>query len=257
MINVKDNLTGKRFGRLIVLKQIEDYVSPKGDRKARWLCKCDCGNFHKATSVSLKKGYTKSCGCYRKENTGKMNNKRLKKYNTYIISDDGKYYTGYDENGNSFMFSSYHYNDIKDIYWSYQYKKKGYFSGRVGHKKIELQRYIMSLIQPIPDGYIVDHIDIGDCNTPHNLGDCRDENLRLVTMSQNNANQNVKSNSKLGVKGVYYFDARNKYVARITHNYVKYHLGCYDTLKEAADAYDKAALHFFGEYARLNNYKED
>ena len=45
MVKVRDNLTGKRFGRLVVLKQAEDYVNPNtGVRTARWLCQCDCGS---------------------------------------------------------------------------------------------------------------------------------------------------------------------------------------------------------------------
>lgn len=39
MVKVRNNLTGKRFGRLVVLKQAEDYVNPNtGVRTARWLC---------------------------------------------------------------------------------------------------------------------------------------------------------------------------------------------------------------------------
>lgn len=37
MVNSRDNLTGKRFGSLTVIKQIEDYVSPSGRHRGRWL----------------------------------------------------------------------------------------------------------------------------------------------------------------------------------------------------------------------------
>jgi hypothetical protein len=33
-------------------------------------------------------------------------------------------------------------------------------------------------------------------------------------------------------------------------------LGSYHTIKEAADAYDSAAIKYFGEFAWLNNYNE-
>lgn len=57
------DLTGHRFGRLTVLK-----ILPKdGLTKRRWVCKCDCGNTHITYSIYLTKGWTKSCGCYRKE----------------------------------------------------------------------------------------------------------------------------------------------------------------------------------------------
>ena len=38
MMKVKDDLTKRKFGKLTVLKQVEDYVSPNGVHISRWLC---------------------------------------------------------------------------------------------------------------------------------------------------------------------------------------------------------------------------
>lgn len=57
------DLTGQRFGRLVV---IEKSVSGQG-RHVRWLCQCDCGNTTIVDGGNLKAGRTKSCGCYVKE----------------------------------------------------------------------------------------------------------------------------------------------------------------------------------------------
>lgn len=35
MVNVKDDLTGRQFGRLTVLSQAEDYIDSKGKHYAR------------------------------------------------------------------------------------------------------------------------------------------------------------------------------------------------------------------------------
>lgn len=43
MVKVRKDLTGMRVNSLVVLKQVEDYVSPSGKKIARWLCQCDCG----------------------------------------------------------------------------------------------------------------------------------------------------------------------------------------------------------------------
>lgn len=59
----KIDLTGKRFGRLIVIGEAE---SIKGGQ-ARWLCLCDCGNISTVVSHSLRCGETRSCGCYGKK----------------------------------------------------------------------------------------------------------------------------------------------------------------------------------------------
>lgn len=61
-----EDLTGQRFGKLVVKERAEDYVSPKGARSARWLCVCDCGNETVVLGSSLKAGKTHSCGCLRK-----------------------------------------------------------------------------------------------------------------------------------------------------------------------------------------------
>lgn len=57
------DLTGKKFGKLLVVARIEDYVSPKGRHKSRWECQCDCGNTTQATGDNLRSGNTTSCGC--------------------------------------------------------------------------------------------------------------------------------------------------------------------------------------------------
>ena len=56
------NLTGKRFGRLIALRIVRS--APNG---CVWLCRCDCGKEHEATSGCLSQGSVSSCGCFRKE----------------------------------------------------------------------------------------------------------------------------------------------------------------------------------------------
>lgn len=53
-----ENLTGKRFGRLTVVRRVED---PRGNY---WLCRCKCGGVkHVTRSDALKSGMIKSCGC--------------------------------------------------------------------------------------------------------------------------------------------------------------------------------------------------
>lgn len=64
---VSEDLTGKRFGRLTVIKKSSYKMRKDGKRRSMWLCKCDCGNEIEEDSYSLKSGNTKSCGCLRKE----------------------------------------------------------------------------------------------------------------------------------------------------------------------------------------------
>ena len=60
------DLTGQRFGRLVVLwKQGLD----KSKRNTLWFCRCDCGKEKAVSFGALKSGATQSCGCIQKERT--------------------------------------------------------------------------------------------------------------------------------------------------------------------------------------------
>lgn len=61
------DLTGQKFGRLTVIKRVEN----NKQNGLMWLCKCECGNICVITSNHLKNGHTKSCGCLQKEKTTK------------------------------------------------------------------------------------------------------------------------------------------------------------------------------------------
>lgn len=56
------DLTGRRFGRLVVVRQIGTKHG-----HSHWLCQCDCGATSKAISSNLGRGSTRSCGCLRSE----------------------------------------------------------------------------------------------------------------------------------------------------------------------------------------------
>lgn len=61
------NLVGKRFGRLLVIKDAGTRHRQKNHSESMWLCKCDCGNSKIITGSNLKTGDSTSCGCYNKE----------------------------------------------------------------------------------------------------------------------------------------------------------------------------------------------
>ena len=77
----KADLTGKRFGRLLVLYESEPYITKKGNKLTVWHWKCDCGKEKDIRAANLSKG-TKSCGCLANE----LASARRKKDNTYDLS---------------------------------------------------------------------------------------------------------------------------------------------------------------------------
>lgn len=61
MVKVKEDLTGRKFGKLVVLERIEDYQEPNGRSRDQWLCRCECGNLTRRTAKSLKQSKNPSC----------------------------------------------------------------------------------------------------------------------------------------------------------------------------------------------------
>lgn len=58
-----EDLSGKRFQNLEVLKQADDYVGPSGRHERMWQCKCLlCGDVIVTRERNLKSGHVKSCG---------------------------------------------------------------------------------------------------------------------------------------------------------------------------------------------------
>jgi hypothetical protein len=68
-MNKPKNMIGEHYGRLEVISLCNETTT--GGRRL-WLCKCECGNFTKATRSHLINGGAKSCGCMRKECSEKL-----------------------------------------------------------------------------------------------------------------------------------------------------------------------------------------
>lgn len=80
----------------------------------------------------------------------------------------------------------------------------------------------------------------------------RRENLRPATRTQNNANQRLRRDSSSGFKGVTWHKRADRWEAQIKSGRRKIYLGLFDSIEEAAHAYDVAARELFGEFAHLN-----
>ena len=76
MSKFKD-LTGQRFGKLMVVSRATNYIKPNGNKIIQWRCVCDCGNEVVVRGEYLKSGHTKSCGCLTSENLVGMKFGRL------------------------------------------------------------------------------------------------------------------------------------------------------------------------------------
>ena len=107
--------------------------------------------------------------------------------------------------------------------------------------QISLHRILMNP----PPNLQVDHIN-GDTL------DNRRKNLRVVTLRENVINQKLHKNNTSGYKGVSWDKKLEKWETSINPNGKKIRVGFFNSLLEAVEAYNKSAIKYFGEYARLN-----
>jgi len=108
---------------------------------------------------------------------------------------------------------------------------------RVGN--IDMHRVILGLQR----GERCDHKDGNGLNNQRS-------NLRRCDYVQNNGNMALHKNNASGYKGVRF--RSGKWEAQISRGDRMFYLGRFVSPKDAARAYDAAALAYFGEFARTN-----
>lgn len=145
--------------------------------------------------------------------------------------------------GHEIFIDDEDYESLSKMSWSLN--NRGYaFSGKDG-KPIAIHRLLMNAEK----GVQVDHIDGDKLNN-------QKHNLRLTNNKLNNAYRPPSKVNRLGLKGVTEIKGRpglkKKFRARIHANGKEQSLGVYVTAKEAALAYNEAALKEYGEFAWLN-----
>jgi len=138
--------------------------------------------------------------------------------------------------------------------WYYVFKKRsrnGYavrdFSRNIeiikefGVSHVTMHRFI---IKPSRNK-LVDHVN-GDGL------DNRKSNLRECTHTQNNGNFLLGSRNRSGYKGVSWHKTTKKWRASLMTKEKQIYLGLFINPKDAAAAYNREAIKYFGDFARIN-----
>lgn len=148
MSDIRTNdLTGQRFGKLIVIEMLAS--NNLGKRTCR--CKCDCGNEVIVVGASLTSGHTQSCGCL--NSYGNMRiaqilmNKNIEYKQEYTIHLGDEYYR--------FDFYLPQYNLMIE-YDGEQHFKLVHFAGKDIEKNIEITKRTQEH-DKIKDAYCAEH----------------------------------------------------------------------------------------------------
>lgn len=154
----------------------------------------------------------------------------------YIEHEDG-YCRYHCSNGRSFLFDKEDLPFFQSTVCTVD--SRGYVTA---NRKKDL---ITHLLLGVGNESVVDHIN-------GNPFDNRRSNLRIATNVQNHWNYRLSKRNTTGYKGIYKDRRKEKYHARICENGRRHYLGVYDSIEDAAKAYDEAARRYFGEFATLN-----
>lgn len=238
MIKVKEDLSGKKFGKLTVIKQVEDHVSPSGVRYPMWLCECNCklNNQVIVSGQNLKSGKTKSCGCLNPIKAIMMN----RKYNKYDITshDFGILWTL--NTNEEVYFDLEDADSILNHYWNTE--SSGYPYTMVDGKPVRMHVFLNRKWH--------DHHN-------KNKMDNRKENLIYCTHQENIRNSSISKNNKSGITGVYFSKDKNKWIAQITINGKTKSLGSYSNKTDAIRSRLIEEKIQFGEFAPQRHLFEE
>lgn len=228
------DLTGKKFDRLTVLQQAEDYIDPNGNRRARWLCECNCSEHNQVVVLgqSLTDGSTRSCGCLHKEmaiQNGKARSKKTDKYN--LNEEYGILWTS---NTNKEVYFDLE-NADKILEHSWYEDPYGYAASRINGELMRMHIFL---------GYKWhDHIN-------RNKKDNRIENFRPCTPQENTRNHSKRLDNTSGITGVDWNKNKQKWRVRIYNDQKREVLiGYFDNLEEAKIARLQAEAEYYGKFA--------
>ena len=136
--------------------------------------------------------------------------------------------------------------------WKWYYhknKRTGYAESNEvidGHSRTIKMHRLVAICKGLKiDGKQVDHFDTNGLNNQRT-------NVRLATNLQNSRNQRRAKNNTSGYKGVYWNRTHGKWQVSISVSGHRTHLGLFDDLVKAAQAYNVAATKYFVEFAYLN-----
>lgn len=123
------------------------------------------------------------------------------------------------------------------------YARRATTVGGKGGRKVVI--YMHREVVGAPRGTVVDHVN-------HDKLDNRRANLRVCTHKENCRRQRPQQGKTSAFRGVHLCAQTGRWRAVIVVDGARVHLGRFDNPREAAVAYDAAALKYFGDFAHLN-----
>lgn len=250
----RGNIIGKSIRGVDVLSLDEEALCRDEERvlrgeikkaRKRYICRCHyCGSITSIADSELRRAQRRKtnsddigCGCRIKEHISRSR----RKTNQYKYCQAEDCYIGVDCNGNEFKISPCSYDVVRKYSWVLDGR---YFRTKIPEMKrtILLHRYVMfgdDIDQHSKE--MIDHIN-GD------RYDCRLQNLRVCTRSQNMMNRKRSCNNTSGVVGVRWNSVSHKWRAELAKECKRVYCAEFDNFDDAVRARHDAEILYFGEY---------
>lgn len=226
-LNKKD-YTGQRFGRLVAVKEVDPYISPKGVKTRRYLCRCDCGNEVTVlvNALTARQNPTRSCGCVRSEKTRA---------------------SAYDMTGQ--RFGRLLVLGPVDLPFPQQNGNRLGWRCRCdcGNEIISTRKNLLSG-KVLSCGCLLKEVSAADVNS-------RVKHQDGTQLTAIRPDRPANKNSKSGVKGVYWSDREGRWIAKIGFQNQTITIGRFSNLDDAISARRDAEEKYFAPM--LKDYKEE
>ncbi len=227
-MNLKVDLTGRKFGRLTVIS----FAGQARNYKSKWFCICECDGAKIVAGHNLKSGNTSSCGCvFGVKISHPPTQDQIKALFDY---DPESGILTWLRGGNGVSVGNVAGHDAR-----------GYVELSLGGKKYPAHNIIWLWMKGEFPERELDH---------ENLirSDNRFSNLRPATRPQNSGNVGMRSHNTSGFKGVTWNQSSRSWIAQMGQLGKRIYLGSFADKEDAARAYDRAAVEYFGDFARIN-----
>lgn len=213
-----NDLTGKRFGRLLVAERSENR-----NGKVSWKCFCDCSNIKIVTSNMLVSRHTRSCGCLHREELSKRTKTHGHTANNTTTPEFRSWF--------SMIRRCTKEND-------HAYPRYGGRGIKICDRWLSFSEFLKDMGERPSKDHSLDRIDVN--------GNYEPSNCRWATNVEQARNK--RCFNSLGKPGIY-LSPNKKYLAKITHttNGIKstVHLGTFNDLESAIQARKEAELKYW------------
>lgn len=216
-------VVGSKYNLLTILKEIPPHVQPNGRERRKVLCSCDCGNTAEVMLENLYAGYSKSCGC-EQERSRFVHGMSKTAFRECHVNMKARC-----DNENHPSYPNYGARGITYC-----------------DKWATMLGFMEDMLEGYSDGMSIDRVDVN--------GDYCKENCRWTDMGVQGHNKRKKEGCLFEEKGVHLNINQTRYVAQICTRGESFYLATFDSLADAAKAYDDASLNMFGD--RPNSTKE-